>query len=158
MPGNYEYKDIRTLLNREKSYLDQNRQFEKKEADLKNQIRELLNNDTGKNISADFIRNEAVFHHGNVFYHTDSVNELLKLVYRYVLLYDAKKNAEKTRTHLERIKDALAKASIASNFIRWTMKEGIPFRTFQRAGGRCEPVPNGWVTASGVCPVKVNSE
>ncbi len=76
--------------------------------------------EAGKNISADFIRNEAVFHHGNVFYHTDAVNELLKLVYRYVLLYDAKKNAEKTRTHLERIKDALAKASNASNFIRWT--------------------------------------
>lgn len=120
MPGNFEYKDIRTLLNREKSYLDQNRQFEKKEDDFKNQIRNLLNNETGKNISADFIRNEAVFHHGNVFYNTDSVNELLKLVYRYVLLYDAKKNSEKTRTHLERIKDALAKASIASNFIRWT--------------------------------------
>ena len=80
MPGNFEYKDIRTLINREKSYLDQNRQFEKKEADLKNQIRELLNNETGKNISADFIRNEAVFHHGNVFYHTDAINELLKLV------------------------------------------------------------------------------
>ena len=41
----------------------------------------------------------------------------------------------------------------APNFIFLTMREGISLRGFQRAGGRCEPVPKQGVTASGVCPV-----
>ena len=40
------------------------------------------------------------------------------------------------------------------NFIFDAMKERISFRRCQRAGGCCEPVPMGRVTASGACLVK----
>lgn len=119
MPRDFEYKDIRTLLSKEKAYLDQNRRSEKAYSDLKNQIKAFLSGAKGKNICEGLIREEAVFHHDNVSYHTDELNEAMKYLHQFIVLDDALKTAERTMKHTDRIKEAMSQVSTGSNFIRW---------------------------------------
>ena len=120
MAKDFEYKEIRTLLSDEKSYLEKETRFANEYSTLKQTVRTLLNSEEGKKICADFIRDEAVFDHGNVVYETEELSQLMKKIYQILLLKQGYAKAGASLSAKEKINEAMKKASSASGFLRWT--------------------------------------